>query len=303
MVPLYRPTIMRRVLLGCVILVALGAAACAERPSGGKVRAEQPSPNGSSSPKASQRYEADAMVLQDESGPAMLCLGVILPSLPPQCGDVPTTNWDWDSVEGVERASGSIWGDYHVVGTYDGETFTVLEVGPRRPLSPDSFPEIEIPCPEPEGGWVAADPSRASESDREAVGSFAATEPDFAGFWVKILKVTPGVDVYGPNDVVVNVAFTGDLDRHRRELAEVWGGPLCVVRHERTEAELRRIQNELSDRGAGDFGIQVLSSDTDIVHNRVEVTAVLVDEVTEAAIRDRYGQGVVRLTSALQPVP
>jgi hypothetical protein len=303
MVPLYRPTTMRRALLGCVLVVALGAAACAERQSGGNVRAEGPSPSGSSSPKASQRYEADAMVLQDETGPAMLCLGGILLSDPPQCGDLPITNWDWDSVEGVERASGSVWGTYHVVGTYGGEVFTVVEVGPSGPPQVDRSSRIETPCPEPEGGWVAADPSRASESDREAVGSLAATQPDFAGFWIKILKVTPGVDVYGPDDVVVNVAFTGDLDRHRRELAEVWGGPLCVVRHERTEAELRRIQNELSDRGAEDFGIQVLSSDTDIVHNRVEVTAVVVDEAMEAAIRDRYGQGVVRLTSALQPVP
>ena len=76
-------------------------------------------------------YEANTMVLEQTEemangahGPA-LCLGGAMESLPPQCGDVLISNWDWDAVEGEERLSGSTWGDFHVVGTYDGETFTV----------------------------------------------------------------------------------------------------------------------------------------------------------------------------------
>ena len=61
---------------------------------------------------------------------AMLCLGAMAMSYPPQCGDVPIANWNWDAVEGEEKASGASWGQYHVVGTYDGEIFTVTHVGP-----------------------------------------------------------------------------------------------------------------------------------------------------------------------------
>ena len=45
-----------------------------------------------------QRYEADAMVLQAEGQPALLCLGTVLDSLPPQCGDVPIVGWNWGEV-------------------------------------------------------------------------------------------------------------------------------------------------------------------------------------------------------------
>jgi hypothetical protein len=75
-----------------------------------------------------------------------------------------------------------------------------------------------------------------------------------------------------------------------------------VVRRERTEAELRRIQDELSDRGAAEFGIQVLSSDAEIVRDRVHIAVVLADEEVRAAIEARYGKGVVRVDSALRPV-
>ncbi len=254
-----------------------------------------------STPKVPQRYETETMVLQATTGPAMLCLGVVLLSLPPQCGDVPITNWEWNGLDGVEREMGVTWGTYHVEGTYDGTAFTVQEVGTYRPAE---FREhrIEVPCPKPEGGWKAADPTRTGEDDREAAERLAEKQADFAGLWVKIFNPPPDVDVYGPDDVVLVTAFTGDLERHRREIAEVWGGPLCMTRHERTQAELLRIRDELSDQGTEGFGIRVLGSDVDVVHNRVEIRAIVVDDDIRAAIEARYGAGVVRLTSALKPL-
>ena len=62
----------------------------------------------------------------------MLCLGTILESLPPQCGDVRIANWDWDRIKGEERLSGTTWGRYHVMGTLDGKAFIVTDVDPRR---------------------------------------------------------------------------------------------------------------------------------------------------------------------------
>jgi hypothetical protein len=214
---------------------------------------------------------------------------------------MPITNWDWDRVENEEGVAGTTWGPYHVVGTYDGASFTVLDVGPPRP-SQGPVDSIEIPCPEPEGGWVATDPRRAREQDLQAAGALAARQPDSAGWWVKHLT-QPGTEgPYGPNDIVLNAAFTGHIDRHREELAELWGGPLCVTRYERTEADLLRIQDELTTRGDEMFGLEVLFSSGDVVHNRVELGVVAVDGEARAAVDDRYGEGTVVLIPALQPV-
>jgi hypothetical protein len=268
--------------------------------------APQPDPTGvaPTPPPDDRRYGANAIVLQKEGEPAMLCVGPVplSLSLPPQCGDMPITNWSWRRVEGEETMAGVTWGDFHVLGTSDGTSFTVLQVGPRQPEPSDPEDAIEIPCPEPEGGWVAADPGRTADGDLRAALRHGARQPDSAGVWLKHLVIPPGEGPYGPDEIVLNAAFIGDLERHRRELGEIWGGPLCVVRYERTEAELRRIQDELFERGETEFGLVVLSSDVDIVDNRVELGVVIAPEETQAAIDARYGEGVVRLVPALMPV-
>jgi hypothetical protein len=280
--------------------------ALSDDPVGSAPTTEAPEPDPTveapTPPPDDRRYEANAFVLQKDGEPAMLCIGVVLESLPPQCGDVPITNWSWRRVEGEESLAGVTWGDFHVLGTYDGTSFTVLQAGPRQPEPAEPEDAIEIPCPEPDGGWVAADPERTTDPDLRAALRHAAGQPDSAGVWIKHLVIPPGEAPYGPDEIVMNAAFTGDLDRHRREIAEIWGGPLCVVRYERTEAELGRIQDELSDRGDADFGLKVLSSDVDIVDNQVELGVVIAPEEIQAAVDARYGKGVVRLVPSLVPV-
>ena len=232
----------------------------------------------------------------------MLCVGMVLESLPPQCGDVPITNWSWRRVEGEESLGGVTWGDFHVLGTYGEGSFTVLQAGPRQPEPSDPGDAIRIPCAEPEGGWAAEDPGRTTDGDLRAALRHGGRQPDSAGVWIKHLVIPPGEGPYGPDEIVLNAAFTGDLDRHRRELAEIWGGPLCVVRYERTEAELSRVQNELTERAEADFGLVVLSSSVDIVDNQVELGVVIAPEEAQAAVDARYGDGVVRLVPSLRPV-
>jgi hypothetical protein len=231
----------------------------------------------------------------------MLCLGGGLDSLPPQCGDVPISNWDWDQVDGEERLSGVTWGEYHVVGTYDGSTFTVLDVGSPQASAEEPGDPFAAPCPEPDGGWFAPDPSRTTDGDLTAAYQFSEGQPDSAGSWIDY-TVEPSEGPYGPNDIVLVAAFTGDLDRHRSELAGVWGGPLCVTQHERTQAELLRIQRELSDRGTDEFGLVVLSSGIDVTINAIEVSVIMVDDETRSAVDAVYGEGVVRFHPALTPV-
>jgi hypothetical protein len=288
---------MRRILLAAVMLTT---AAC-----GGIARPDEASrPRGATG--GEQRYEATALVLGNENHGPMLCLGAIALSLPPQCGDVRVTNWDWDGVPGEQHDRGTTWGDYHVTGTYDGESFTLDHAGPAQgaPPSDDGGDPIDTPCDEPEGGWVAPDPSRTSEADRQAASRAAGEEPDFAGLWIDYVGDPKPEDLDADPtsaEVILNMAFTGDIERHREELGELWGGPLCVVQLDRTEAELQRIQGDL-EPSADELGIQVIWSSIEVVENIVEVGVVAIDAEGRAALDERYGPGAVRPVPALTPI-
>ncbi|MGH2591791.1 MAG: hypothetical protein ACRDGW_13485, partial [Actinomycetota bacterium] len=88
----------------------------------------EPSPS-EEPPISSQLYEANTTILESRDHGPELCLGGVADSYPPQCGGVPIANWDWDLVDGEESASGTTWGNFHVVGNYDGSTFTVADAG------------------------------------------------------------------------------------------------------------------------------------------------------------------------------
>ena len=79
---------------------------------------------------------------------------------------------------------------------------------------------------------------RRAETSRAELPALAEAEPDFAGFWVDQFPDQPPYGGNDPTRLVVNVRFTGDLERHERELRKVWGGALCVSQAERTQAEL-----------------------------------------------------------------
>jgi hypothetical protein len=169
-------------------LLALVLAAC----GAGEPGAAEVSPPTASIPTPAPVYEADMTVLEQRGetsfsrhGP-MLCLGAMAMSYPPQCGDVPIANWDWDAVEGEETASGATWGQYHVVGTYDGETFTVTDVGPydNHPPSFGSEVDFSSPCQEPEGGWVVPDPKQALQQDTRGASAYAQHQSDVVTSWV-----------------------------------------------------------------------------------------------------------------------
>ena len=288
-----------------ILVLAVVVASCrgvVEGEGPGRAAGRSPGPATVEEPR---RYQATALVLESEDHGPMLCLGGVATSLPPQCGDVPIANWDWKAVEGERSLSGTSWGEYHVVGTYDGDSFTVMDAGPPE-AHPAPFEDdpIDTPCPEPAGGWVAPDPTKASDADRQAAARAAEAEPDFSGLWIDYADETPTEEEAAaavPGYVILNVAFTGDVERHTAELREVWGGPLCVVQHERTYDELRDVQKDL-ERSADDLGIQILWSDTSVTENVVEVGVVAIDPASRQAIEERYGVGAARVFPALMPV-
>jgi hypothetical protein len=297
---------MRGLLLSSVLALLL--AGCAAGGGGGQgatgaaARAAEGDTGAGEAPPAGRRYEADATVLENADHGPQLCLGGVLDSLPPQCAGLPITNWDWERAGGAERRAGVTWGFYHVVGTYDGTSFTVADVGPPKPAAPTRDQPFPPACPEPPGGWARPDPARAGDEDMQAAISAARARPDFAGAWIAYLEPMGGNTAEDPGEFVLNLAFTGDLARHEREARERWGGRLCVARKDRAFRELARIQGELSGAVGRELGLQVLTSGLDEYGNAVTLGIVAGAERAQAALDRRYGPGVVRVEAALAPV-
>ncbi|MEO5534432.1 MAG: hypothetical protein ABIR17_04795 [Pseudolysinimonas sp.] len=63
-------------------------------------------------------------VLQKDGETAMLCLGVVAQSYPPQCTGPAIAGWDWSTIDLKESSGGVTWGTFAVFGTWDGTTFT-----------------------------------------------------------------------------------------------------------------------------------------------------------------------------------
>lgn len=275
-----------------LVLSALVLAACADQAPAGTGAA-------SGAPSAEGRYEADGMVLQRPGEAPELCLGAIAESYPPQCSGIPLEGWTWDAVDDETRASGTIWGDAHVVGTYDGITFTVEEAGRPRPAS-DPGVDFTPPCPEPAGGWVAPDPTRTTEDDRAATVAAAEAEPDHTATWIAYLDATPA-DPEDPGPYVLVLGFTGDIARHRAAAEATWGGPLCVFEQTRAHRQLVSIQRAVEDALA-DADAELLWSSIDVTRNRLDVGIVVATPELERTLAERFGEGAVQLEPALRPV-
>lgn len=301
--PVPRPTIMpgrTSVTASVVALAALTASACGDQ-----------APTTSTEPVGhEQLYTATAPVLETPDGPPYLCLGAMTSSLPPtSCGGAEITNWSWDEVDDAESMGGTTWGTYTVVGTYDGEQFTLAEP-PAPPADPNvpggDAPTFPTPCEEPAGGWAVVDHANTTHEAMAAAISYAEAQPDHAGTWVdQSINPTFGGDdpadaeaaANDPTQLVLNFRFTGDIERHQQAIRDIWGGALCVSLAEHTQAELQAIQNELHGEYPG-----VLMSGFDPVTGMVDVQVVFDDGGLQREVDERYGPGVVRITGRLRPV-
>ncbi|WP_232678926.1 hypothetical protein [Nocardioides sp. R-C-SC26] len=245
---------------------------------------------------------------------AQLCLGGVATSLPPQCGGPRLIGWDWAEHAGdFEEAAATRWGVFVVTGRYDGAaaTFTPSEVVSAadwtEPNPVDDDPVWSTPCAEPDGGWAPLDVATTTDATQDRAGAIARKLPGFAGLWVdqsinpaaaEIEAGGSGEDVEmamnDPRLLVLNVAVTQDVDGAERALREVWGGALCVSQARHTESDLRRIQDAVMETD----GFLSSSSGRD----RVELGVVFDDGTLQAAMDERYGDGVVVVEPALQPV-
>lgn len=247
---------------------------------------------------------AGAVLESPDHGP-QLCIAV-QQSYPPQCGGPDVVGWNWDDID-ADSAGGTTWGEYVLVGRWDGSRFTLTQ-RPRVARANDrgagrSDVDLTSPCPEPAGGWRPITKSKATNAALEKTARRASSMPGFAGLWLDQSYLgdedDPAVlerEANDPTRLVLNVQFTDDLAAREQDLRETWGGALCVSRVERSEAELSRILRELRDRG--DF----LSSGTDTQRNTVLLEVWVADAELLADIEERYGRGAVQLIGILEPV-
>jgi hypothetical protein len=295
------PTVHALLLGGCGEVAPPSADAPAESPT---------TPTASTAPTAPPGLvRGIGTVLDDGDGPE-LCLGPIMSSLPPQCGGPRLAGWDWSAVESEHRAGVRWTGPEYVdTGTYDGTTFTVTDPpirsedydGPRSDRSYEEDDRFKTPCPEPEGGWRPVDPARTNQRTLREVARVAQHLDGFAELWwdqsVNPADDNPDADPGAMNDpqkLVVNVRVVGDVRAAEAGLRSVWGGALCVTGALRTDAELRRIQNEVAKTP----GMMAASSGRDVV----ELDVAYDDGSLQRRFDDRYGAGVVRVHSAIFPV-
>jgi hypothetical protein len=263
-----------------VVLIVLLATACSE---------DRVSTGSSDRTGDDQVYEADLTVLESPDHGPQLC-SAVAESYPPQCGGPDVVGWDWDAVD-AESANGTTWGAYHVVGTWDDGTFTLTEA----PSAPAGGDEREDPvfapgCDEPD----VVDPSHGRFEWDEASAQSPEGIPGSLGAWIS------RPDAGGAGTFAATVVVTeGQRDAATTYVRRRYGGPLCVLERDLTQADIDRIQQELHDEEAL-ATMRTSGSSYDLVAGVFEVSVWVVDDEAAAYARDRWGD-LVRLEGILQP--
>lgn len=286
-------------------LVLLGIAACTDgtrdaRPSVVAPAATAPAsaPAAKLVVKPPRRVEVNGLLIESEVGGPRLCVGGWEEMLPPRCGDLPVVGLDWAQVDGETRTHGTTWGEFHVVGDFDGETFTLTR--PPGPPAPPPPADTTIPCSPPNGRWDRPNLELATFDQVYATDAAARRIPGYAGLWMRDLEPQDG-EVQDMTKVVLVVAFTGDAMRHTAALREHWGGALCIVQRTRDAAELERIKGQALEF-VTTLGLVGQSSDYDETSGLVRVEVLYADATHQAQMDRQYGPGVVVLESLLRPV-
>lgn len=246
-----------------------------------------------------QRYRFVGTVLESQLHGPQLC-AFLRTSLPPQGGGPDVVGWEWSNVA-ARSVGGTTWGDYEVVGTFDGERFTLTE--PARPAQrrqkiESSGPDFRIPCPPPPGGWRPVDPVRTTRQALDAAFERVMDVPEYAGAWVRDLRNNGVGEDHDPFDLVLITKFAGNLGGRVKWIREVWGGALCVSPAPHSLAELTAIQDQLHQT----LGGVSQTSEVNIPANRVEFDGFLITDELQQRVNEAYGQGTVALTSWLEPI-
>lgn len=279
----------RLVIVSAALLLTLPLAACSTEED---MRAVDP--DGAGEPSASAPSDAAptpvpdgevrtsglVTVLDPGTGPEM-CLGAVAESYPPQCGGPAIEGFEWGDV-GFEEASGVTWGSYALTGTFDGTTFTATDAIPAALYDAMAEPQDEplgAACETP----ATTDTEKTTPEDMDATLAAASALPGYATAWL--------------TGTTINVAVTEDAAGAESALRETWGGQLCVTTVERTDADLNAINAELQTA----LGASLLTSGS-FQPDTLDAQVVFDDGSIQDWADATYGEGLVRVSSALNPV-
>lgn len=163
---------MRTILLAVLLLVLT---ACGSEPPGPADPAALPSPSAVPAASGEVRTRTLVTVMDTGKGPE-LCLGAIAESYPPQCGGPPLRGWRWEDQErGTHDTSGNVrWGEYALVGRWDGTAFRVTKAVPA------ALYDAATPAPEPttSPGPGGFDPQQLDAELRRLPGYLGSYEHD-----------------------------------------------------------------------------------------------------------------------------
>jgi hypothetical protein len=238
--------------------------------------------------------EGTGLVVERPDRGVQLCLGVVFATAVPQCDGLRVEGWNWADVDGEATQGGAAWGFYRVVGHLDDSQFVIERPAQSSaPPQSDSHPQPVTACEEPKDGWDTPDPRLATRQDMQAATQEVEGVPSFAGAWVDDSR---GV-------IILNAAFTDKAESHEDAIRARWGGPLCLIHHDRSLDELSLIQAYLSSPTSRPPGLDVLHSEINVFMNRVEVRVVFANDRMEAQLAKQFGVGAVLVSSALHELP
>ncbi|GAA1896305.1 hypothetical protein [Asanoa iriomotensis] len=278
-----------RLLLVVAVLGGTSLAACDAADGPSPTPSPTPTPAVQATP--SPRYAATRVVLEDATHGPQLC-ATTEKSDPPRCDGLDIVGWSWDDVP-HDTVSGVRFGTFAVVGTFDGERFTLTKPPERPQISMPSGGVATIsPCPPSYVRWRVVNRAKASHADLRKARAMIDSSPEAAGAWVEST-----LDTRGRRILILNVRFTGDLPAHQKRLRTVWGGALCVAPATRTTAELNSIRSTVRQALPG-----VTDAYIDVMGNRVVAQVWAATDAVRRAADARYGPGAVEFSPFLELV-
>lgn len=173
---------------------------------------------------------------------------LMLQSLPPAgCGGVELRGVEMASLPGATRyPNGTLTtGPLRVTGTYADGVLTVTEqpVAASQPTAGSHRPIPGPSCPEPSGGWPF---DRFDQEGSSLVNQYVMDALD------------GGLARIDDSQRIMTATFTGDLERHRKALAALYDGPVCVELAKASYRELEvlfaKVTAEVKQRGYGFLG-------------------------------------------------